>query len=683
MKINRTMIGMTILTLVGIGLSACASSPSTETGDQVSRSESVEKTIYVAPLLVDCQGEGPQKCMLVKENQDDEYSLFYDQIEGFDYEEGFEYKLVVQQEQVENPPAGASSFKWSLLRVENKQPVPVAGESVEKTVYVGPELVDCVGVAPQKCMLVKENPEDEYTFFYDQIEGFDYEEGYEYKLIISEEQVENPPADASSIKWTLVSIESKKPVASIDAPRFEGTDWVLVSYLNQEGELTEALSGTNTTAQFQNNQVNGIAGCNNYFGSYEIDGDKIRVSSLASTEMFCGNPTGVMDQEIAYLAALGSAATYTIEQGQLILANADGETVLIYNVAEPQSLVGNLWQVISYNNGKDAVVSVIMGTEITAVFDEEGQLSGSAGCNNYSAPYSVDGDTITIGSAVTTRKACNEPEGIMDQEMEYLAALEMATNTKFADGRLTFLDADGHQVVNFQPARTFKLSETIWHLQSYYDGSEANHSIVEGSIVTAFFDIDGVLTGTAGCNNYSGDYQVEGDRIKVNLGPLTMMFCGEPEGLMDQEEAYLKALASVTGYRIVGDVLVMQDESGQEVLQFKASDLVGYVWMWLEFLENNDTLTQPDNPGNYTLEFLPDGVVNLQADCNSASGLYSVNGNQLDIDITATSLALCPPESLSEKFIQLLNDSVAYTRQGDYLFIDIMMDTGTMKFLPQ
>jgi hypothetical protein len=36
-----------------------------------------------------------------------------------------------------------------------------------KTIYVGPQLVDCVGVAPQQCLLVKEDPQAEYTLFYD------------------------------------------------------------------------------------------------------------------------------------------------------------------------------------------------------------------------------------------------------------------------------------------------------------------------------------------------------------------------------------------------------------------------------------------------------------------------------------------------------------------------------------
>ena len=681
MKINKSMVGLTFLTMVGVLLSACASTTGTEISDQVSQPESVEKTIYVGPLLVDCQGEGPQKCMLVKENPGDDYALFYDQIEGFEFEDGYEYKLVIKEDQVENPPAGGSSLKWSLVRVESKEPVPIAADAVEKTIYIGPELVDCTGVAPQKCMLVKENPEDDYTLFYDQIEGFDYEEGYEYKLVIKEEQVEDPPADASSTKWTLVSVESKEPVTDSSAVQLEDTDWVMVSYMNADGVMVEALPGTNSTARIRDGQINGNAWCNGYFGGYEVDGTDLRLGPLASTEMFCGSPPGVMDQETAFLAALGSAATYQIVEDQLTIANGVGETVLIFDVAEPKSLTGNLWKVISYNNGQEAVVSVIIGTEITAYFGEDGTLSGSAGCNNYSAAYEVDGEKITIGPAITTRMLCSDPEGIMDQEMQYLAALDMASTYQFEDDQLILLDSEGRRIVNYQPAKTFALTETIWHLQAYSEGEDAIRSTIAESDLTAIFGEDGSLSGSAGCNNYSGVYEVDGDKIKIELGPLTMMFCEEPDGTMEQETAYLQALETATTYKILGDVLVLKNEAGQEVLKYQASDLVGFLWMWLEFLENNDTRTAPDNPGDYTLEFFPDGNVHLQADCNNASGRYTVDGNQLDIEIMISTLAACPPESLSDEYIQLINDAVIYFREGDFLFLDIMMDVGTMKFI--
>ena len=82
--------------------------------------------------------------------------------------------------------------------------------SVEKTLFVGPERVDCVGVAPQKCYKVREDPSEDWRFFYSEIAGFDYEPGYQYELLVREEKVENPPADGSSLRWELIEVVSKE-----------------------------------------------------------------------------------------------------------------------------------------------------------------------------------------------------------------------------------------------------------------------------------------------------------------------------------------------------------------------------------------------------------------------------------------------------------------------------------------
>jgi len=90
----------------------------------------------------------------------------------------------------------------------------------QKTIYVGPSQVDCVGVAPQQCLLLKENPDDEWSLFYDQIEGFDFEEGYEYELIVEEQVIDEPPQDGSMLRTSLVEIVSKTEVIqpSTDQP---------------------------------------------------------------------------------------------------------------------------------------------------------------------------------------------------------------------------------------------------------------------------------------------------------------------------------------------------------------------------------------------------------------------------------------------------------------------------------
>lgn len=109
--------------------------------------------------------------------------------------------------------------------------------------------------------------------------------------------------------------------------------------------------------------------------------------------------------------------------------------------------------------------------------------------------------------------------------------------------------------------------------------------------------------------------------------------------------------------------------------------LVGVVWKWEKFLESNDDTLIVDDPERYTLEFMPDGVVRVRADCNSGSGSYMVNGNQLTIDIQALTMAMCPPDSLSDQYLKLLGDVVSYVIEGGELALSLKMDAGIMTFI--
>ncbi len=89
-------------------------------------------------------------------------------------------------------------------------------------------------------------------------------------------------------------------------------------------------------------------------------------------------------------------------------------------------LAGTSWEVTGYDDGSQAVTSVLAGTTLTANFGEDGTLTGNSGCNDYSGPYKVTGNQIGIGPLSSTKKACSDPVGVMDQESQYLAALENA-----------------------------------------------------------------------------------------------------------------------------------------------------------------------------------------------------------------------------------------------------------------
>jgi heat shock protein HslJ len=116
---------------------------------------------------------------------------------------------------------------------------------------------------------------------------------------------------------------------------------------------------------------------------------------------------------------------------------------------QPETLAGSSWNVIGYNNGNQAVVSVLIDTEITANFGHDGMLTGSAGCNDYSAAYTTNGADITIGPVAATRKFCAEPADLMDQEQQYLAALQTAATCKIEANRLELRAADEALAADF------------------------------------------------------------------------------------------------------------------------------------------------------------------------------------------------------------------------------------------
>ena len=86
--------------------------------------------------------------------------------------------------------------------------------------------------------------------------------------------------------------------------------------------------------------------------------------------------------------------------------------------------------------------------------------------------------------------------------------------------------------------------------------------------LTAAFGADGKLNGSAGCNTYSSSYLVEGRSLAITPPSLSSMICEEPEGIMEQETAFLSALASAGGYSLEGGQLFISNASGQVVLEF-------------------------------------------------------------------------------------------------------------------
>jgi heat shock protein HslJ len=201
-----------------------------------------------------------------------------------------------------------------------------------------------------------------------------------------------------------------------------GSFWALTELNGQP-----PVAGTGISAQFTaDGNVGGSAGCNRYRGTYTASGNKITFAApLATTMMMCEQ--AVMDQEAAYLKTLGEAKTFAVKGEQLTLTAGDG-TVLAVFQAQSQDLAGSSWQATAFNNGSQAVIGVLEGTTLTLDFDKEGNLSGNAGCNNFTGTYQLDGNQLTVGPLASTMMMCEDLQGVMEQEAQYLAALQSAGN---------------------------------------------------------------------------------------------------------------------------------------------------------------------------------------------------------------------------------------------------------------
>lgn len=248
------------------------------------------------------------------------------------------------------------------------------------------------------------------------------------------------PSLLISLTTLSLIVTACAPTPAASSIPLEGTYWMLDSFLDEQGENQPVLTETMIDAIFQDGSVSGTDGCNRYNATYQLDGNKLSIQPGVSTLMACPEP--IMSQAQAYMTALASADTYRITGETLELINAQGETVLTFQAGDT-SISGTSWTATAYNNGKQAVVGVLTGSEITAEFGADGTLSGTAGCNRYTASYSVDGESLQISPPASTRMMCASPEGVMEQEAAYLAAIEKAASYELRGNSLTIRDADG------------------------------------------------------------------------------------------------------------------------------------------------------------------------------------------------------------------------------------------------
>ena len=339
----------------------------------------------------------------------------------------------------------------------------------------------------------------------------------------------------------------------------ENVRWLLASINGEavpEGVNAQVLftPASSPAAQNEENAVNGSAGCNTFFGAYTLAGDTFSAGPFGLTQMMCED--AVMQVEQAFLAGLESAQNYQITLNQLII-NTETGALLLY--ADRMPLEGPQW-VLTGQGAMDNPQPPIEGAVFTANFGRQfgmpsGILSGGTGCNDYTATYYAAADEIKVNLPQTAQNACSDAQ--MEAEQGYFLGLNAAREYRILGNEMqVFYDDYVLIFVGSYPEEETGpltvLDGTMWWLTSI-----DTFVVAPGSETSIAFAINpdgktGAISGSGGCNTYSAE--ITG---VFALGPInaSAAMCDLPEGVMEQESAYLNVLQNANGVWIEGNTL--------------------------------------------------------------------------------------------------------------------------------
>jgi len=217
----------------------------------------------------------------------------------------------------------------------------------------------------------------------------------------------------------------------------------------------------------------------------------------------------------------------------------EAEAVLEGNAADESdtatSISDTAWSVVTY--GLETDNPPIEGTFLTVNFMID-RYNGYTGCNYMLGTFDAKAESIIVHWPSTSAGECAD-EALAKQESNFLSALTAVNAYAIVDNQLHLYVGD-ISVMTLEPLEAVPFEGTTWNLQFIQQQPVGWVPPLDGATLTAVFDGESV-SGNAGCNSYTGSYELNGRTIRFDALASTMMMC-EDEDLMTQETDYLQAL---------------------------------------------------------------------------------------------------------------------------------------------
>ena len=215
------------------------------------------------------------------------------------------------------------------------------------------------------------------------------------------------------------------------------------------------------------------------------------------------------------------------------------------------------------------------------------------------------------------------------------------------------------------------LAGTSWILSSYNTRTGSSVDAVTTAPAALAFTEDKV-SGSTGCNDFSGTYTSDEEALTITLGPMTQKACGDP-AITAQETAVVAQLANVASYSSDDTGLTLKDSSGATVLVY-GPGLSGVEGAWTATGVNNGkgavqttTLTE-----QITAVFGPNGGLAGSGGCNDYNATYTVSGDALTLGPVAATKKACADDVMTE-------ENAYFAALGNVATFDIRGTTLTLR----
>lgn len=224
------------------------------------------------------------------------------------------------------------------------------------------------------------------------------------------------------------------------------------------------------------------------------------------------------------------------------------------------------------------------------------------------------------------------------------------------------------------PGPAAPIASLVWQLQAFVDPRGAPTPPPATDRSTLQIAPSGRVAVVADCNHGFGRAAVGPSTIQFQGIATTRMACGKTSRAPD----FLAALDAATHWRYDGPDLLLTAGDGS-ALRF-APSLPGVVWQWQGTAMMNDMQLVPADPAAYTLAFGDDGAVAIRADCQRLAGRYQVRESQIDITPRGIPTAVCPPGSLSDRFLRDIDAAGSFVFRAGRLYLALPADAGILEF---